>query len=69
MVKIIGANTAIVVLRNSPVTGKFLVLLPFLLSWTTDIFAYFTGRFFGKHKLIPEISPTGSPMGEVSISC
>lgn len=62
---IIGSNTAIVVLRNTPVTGKFLVLLPFLLSWTTDIFAYFTGRFFGKHKLIEAVSPKKTVEGAI----
>ncbi len=62
---IIGSNTAIVVLRNTPKTGKFLVLIPFLLSWTTDIFAYFTGRFFGKHKLIEAVSPKKTVEGAI----
>ena len=28
-----------------------------LLTWTLDSFAYFSGRFFGKHPLFPRISP------------
>ena len=37
--------------------GVFYMFIPFLCSWVSDVFAYFVGRFFGKHKLIPEISP------------
>lgn len=33
------------------------VLGMFLLIWTNDSFAYFTGRKFGKHKLFERISP------------
>lgn len=29
----------------------------FLLIWTNDSFAYLSGRFFGKHKLLERISP------------
>lgn len=39
--------------------GKFTleVLMLFILIWSSDTFAYFTGRFFGKHKMAPKISP------------
>lgn len=29
----------------------------FVLIWSSDSFAYFTGKFFGKHKMAPKISP------------
>ena len=33
------------------------LLLPFVLSFACDTFAYFAGRAFGKHKLAPKVSP------------
>lgn len=37
--------------------GKILILLPFLISFTSDTGAYFTGKYLGKHKMAPKISP------------
>lgn len=34
-----------------------------LMIWTNDTLAYFTGVLFGKHKLIPEVSPKKSVEG------
>ena len=45
--------------------GASLVLLPFIAAWITDTFAYFTGLAFGKHKLIPEISPKKTVEGSI----
>lgn len=33
------------------------VFMLFVLIWSSDTFAYLTGRFFGKHKMAPKISP------------
>ena len=37
-------------------TGRYLVLIPFIVAFTSDAGAYFAGRFFGQHKLAPVIS-------------
>lgn len=45
--------------------GFQLVWLIFLGAWLTDTFAYFAGSFFGKHKLIPSVSPKKTVEGSI----
>ena len=45
--------------------GQYLYLLAFIGPWVSDTFAYFCGRAFGKHKLIPEVSPKKTIEGSV----
>ncbi len=45
--------------------GLFAFLLVFLFAWCSDTFAYFTGVFFGKHKLCPALSPKKTVEGAV----
>lgn len=45
--------------------GQSLIILAFLISWMTDIGAYFVGRFLGKHKLAPVISPKKTVEGAI----
>lgn len=40
-----------------PNAGLVFVLLPMVIAWMSDTGAYFTGVFFGKHKMAPVISP------------
>jgi CDP-diglyceride synthetase len=37
--------------------SPLLLLGIFILIWSSDVFAYFGGRAFGKHKLLPSVSP------------
>ncbi len=55
---------AVVMLRDLPF-GQFIYFLTFIIPWITDTFAYFSGRLFGKHKLIPEVSPKKTVEGSV----
>lgn len=45
--------------------GVWMVVLAFMIAWATDTFAFATGKLFGKHKLIPEISPKKTIEGSV----
>lgn len=46
-------------------SGIFGVLPIFICAWMTDVGAYFAGYFFGKHKLIPAVSPKKTVEGAV----
>lgn len=45
--------------------GLFFILFAMFAAWLTDVFAYFTGSFLGKHKLCPKISPKKSVEGAI----
>ncbi|MBQ9914613.1 MAG: phosphatidate cytidylyltransferase [Clostridia bacterium] len=45
--------------------GVLLLLLVFMGAWMPDTFAYFSGMLFGKHKLIPKISPKKTVEGAI----
>jgi phosphatidate cytidylyltransferase len=45
--------------------GTALVVLPVILTWSTDVGAYMFGRTFGRKKLIPSISPGKTVEGAV----
>ena len=53
---IVASFTSLTVVRYMP-GGIWNFGIVFITAWVTDIFAYFTGYFFGKHKLSPKISP------------
>ena len=64
-VYIIGAMSSILYVRDYGEGGRFLYLLIFIGAWITDIFAYFTGYLFGKHKLIEDVSPKKTVEGSI----
>jgi phosphatidate cytidylyltransferase len=45
--------------------GGLLLLLPVLLTWASDIGAFFVGRALGKRKLMPSVSPGKTVAGAV----
>ncbi len=55
---------ALVLLRDSK--GTATLPLAFFIPWGCDTMAYFGGRFFGKHKLIPDVSPKKTVEGAIS---
>ena len=56
---------SIILLRDYKDVGVYLFLLTFIGAWMTDIFAYFCGMAFGKHKLIPDVSPKKTVEGSI----
>ena len=65
VVYIAASFASLALLRHNTAKGEYLYLLVFFGAWVTDTFAYFTGRFFGKHKLNPEISPKKTVEGSI----
>lgn len=51
--------------NNIPV-GKYLVWLVPLSSWICDTTAYYGGRYLGKHKLCPKVSPKKTIEGSIT---
>jgi len=62
---VICAYCSILFLRYYDELGKYTYLLIFAGAWITDSFAYFCGMLFGKHKLIPQISPKKTVEGSI----
>lgn len=52
-----ASMNCIVLMRNMGSDGFFFLLFALCGAWFADTGAYFTGTFFGKHKLCPNISP------------
>ena len=60
-----------VVLIRATNGGEALIWLVLLSPWATDTLAYFSGVFFGKHKLIEKVSPKKTIEGSIvgTIGC
>jgi phosphatidate cytidylyltransferase len=50
---------------DDAMAARFMFLLVFVGASLTDVFAYFGGSLFGRHKLVPEISPKKTMEGAV----
>lgn len=61
---IIGATSSIVMIREA-IGGEYYWYFIFIGAWVTDTFAYFSGMLFGKHKLIPAVSPKKTVEGAI----
>lgn len=61
----VAAFTALSWLRHRVPAGNYVYLICFIGAWVTDTFAYFCGYLFGKHKLIPDVSPKKTIEGSV----
>ncbi len=61
----VGVFFSFIYLVNIKESGQYLVWLIFLSSWLCDTTAYYSGRFLGKHKLCPKVSPKKTIEGSI----
>ncbi|MBQ6587131.1 MAG: phosphatidate cytidylyltransferase [Butyrivibrio sp.] len=57
-------NMSFVYLLRIRPFGQYFAWIPFI-AWVCDTCAYFTGRAFGKHKLVPKLSPKKTVEGAI----
>lgn len=55
----------IVLMHKQSTFKPNLTFIVFIIAFSTDIFAYFSGKLFGKHKLIPHVSPNKTIEGSL----
>lgn len=60
---IVPAWSALAVIHGGQPNGHRWLLLALALVWAADTGAYFVGRYFGRHKLAPRISPNKTVEG------
>jgi phosphatidate cytidylyltransferase len=54
---LVPAWFALYALLESPGDGRWLLLLSLAIVWSADVGAYFAGRYWGRVKLAPQVSP------------
>lgn len=59
------AAISLLQLRQQYMHGEWLLMYVFSLIWVADSAAYFTGKWLGKHKLAPVVSPGKSFEGAI----
>lgn len=62
---LIPAWQALIFIREHD-QGSVLLLSLFCIIWIADISAYFFGKWFGRHKLVPKISPGKTWQGAIA---
>jgi len=61
----VGILFSFIPLVNIKASGSFLVWLIFIGSWGADTLAYYSGKYLGKKKLCPEVSPKKTIAGAI----
>lgn len=65
VVYMVTAFSALSLIRYIDGIGLFCLGMILISAWVTDVGAYLVGYFFGKHKLIPEVSPKKTVEGAI----
>ncbi len=62
----IGLPTALLTaISLKDASGRFLIMAIVLMVWANDVFAYFSGKALGRHKIFPRISPNKTWEGTI----
>ncbi len=61
----LGATFPFILLLRERPAGEWFVLLSMIITFMSDTGAYFSGRFLGKHKLYPVVSPKKTIEGAI----
>lgn len=61
----VGIFFSLIYLVNIKEDGIFLIWLIFIGSWMSDTAAFYSGKFFGKRKLCPRVSPKKTVEGSI----
>lgn len=61
----VGVFFSFLPMISEKASGNFYVWLVFIGAWITDTCAYYSGKFFGKHKLCPKVSPKKTIEGSI----
>ena len=64
---VVVSFTSLSIIRyfDKSLVGMLQLGLVFIVAWICDVFAYLVGSLFGKHKLIPEVSPKKTVEGSI----
>ncbi|GAB6149936.1 phosphatidate cytidylyltransferase [Clostridium novyi] len=54
-----------IALINDKPNGKYLIWIIFISAWLCDTSAYYVGKYFGKNKLCPRVSPKKTIKGSI----
>ena len=65
VIYVASAFSALSIINCIDGIGLFCVGMVLIGAWISDVMAYFSGYFFGKHKLIPEVSPKKTIEGSI----
>lgn len=61
----VGILFSFIPMVSDKTNGQYLVWLIFIGSWMADTLAYYSGKYLGKKKLCPEVSPNKTIAGSV----
>ena len=65
MIFYIAITFSCILLARDAENGGYIFMIIFISAWISDTGAYFAGRKFGRHKLIPDVSPKKTVEGAV----